>query len=66
MEKKPTEQESKVVYLSHEETMFSDETITALRQLGAVLEPIYRKMLESGEYVRKNGKITKKENVIYV
>jgi hypothetical protein len=44
--------------------MFSDETIAALRQLGAVLEPIYRSMLESGEYVRMNGKIIKKENVI--
>jgi hypothetical protein len=64
MGKNPVEQDSEIVYLSPEETMFSDETIAALRQLGAVLEPIYRSMLESGEYVRMNGKIIKKENVI--
>jgi hypothetical protein len=36
----------------------SDETIQALRELGAVLEPIYKRLIAEG-YVIKNGKILK-------
>lgn len=42
--------------------IFSEEELAALRGLGAILEPIYRRLLASGEYVVKDGKLTKKEN----
>jgi hypothetical protein len=64
MEKNSSESLSEVVYLSHEETAFTDETIAALRALGAVLEPVYREMLASGKYVMVGGKITKRETII--
>ena len=64
MEQNQSNSISEVVYLSEQETMFSDETITSLRKLGAILEPVYREMLASGKYVVVNGKIIKKEDVI--
>ena len=41
-----------------EEAYFSDETMQGLRELGSVLEPIYRRLIAEG-YVIKNGKILK-------
>ncbi len=38
--------------------IFSEETMESLRELGAVLEPIYRRLEEEG-YVIKGGKIVK-------
>jgi hypothetical protein len=66
MEESSSENSSEVIYLKEEETMFSDETIAALRTLGAVLEPVYREMLATGKYVVVGGKITKKEDIIEV
>ncbi len=37
---------------------FSDETIASLRDLGVVLEPIYRRLLAQG-YVIKDGVLCK-------
>lgn len=45
-------------YQPEEGPYLSDETIQALRELGAVLEPIYRRLIAEG-YVIKNGKILK-------
>ena len=41
-----------------EEAHFSDETMQGLQDLGAVLEPIYRRLIAEG-YVIKNGRILK-------
>lgn len=59
---KQQEEPLKVVYLSENETHFSDDTIEALRELGAVLEPILRR-LEAEGYVIKNGKIVKEPTI---
>jgi hypothetical protein len=54
---------TEVVPLSPTEQLFSDETILALRELGAVLEPIYRRLRDKG-YTVRDGKIYKSESVI--
>lgn len=59
---KQREEPLKIVYLPEDETHFSDETLQALRELGAVLEPIYRRLTAEG-YVIKNGKIIKEPTI---
>lgn len=54
---------TEIVPLSPHERFFNDETIAALRELGAVLEPIYRRLRDKG-YTIKDGKIYKSEGVI--
>lgn len=50
-----------IVPLREHEAFFSDETLESLRELGAVLEPIYRRLKAEG-YTFENGLIYKKEN----
>ena len=53
-----------IVPLSAHEQYFSDETVASLRELGAVLKPIYLRLQKAG-YVIKDGKIYKNnEDVI--
>lgn len=49
---------SEVVYLSKEQTFFTDETIQSLAELGAVLRVIHDRLLAEG-YTIRDGKIFK-------
>ena len=53
---KPCELE--VVPLRETETLFSDETLASLRELGTVLEPICRRLIAEGKLTRtEDGRI---------
>ena len=58
------EEATRVVYLPKNETGFSDETVLALHELGAVLEPICRRLIAEGLISLVDGKIVTKERII--
>ncbi len=60
MNKNRKEQLSEVVYLPDAQTYFTDETIQGLRELGAVLDTV-RKRLKAEGCVIKDGKIVREE-----
>ena len=57
---KHSEPISEVVYLSKEETYFTDETIQSLVELGTVLRSIHDRLIAEG-YTIKDGKIYKED-----
>ena len=58
------EDTTRVVYLPKNETGFSDETVLAIHELGAVLEPICRRLIAEGLISIVGGKIVIKERII--
>ena len=51
-----SERSAKVAPPLNAEAQFSEETLAALRELGAVLDPMYRRLRERG-FVIKDGKL---------